>query len=83
MFGQPCRRCLLVQRSPSVLFPSAGQSSSAAKIKSLTAALDTMMETRHAFQLIHAEMLEEQRQVRSRVLVGGLTTQFAKWRRVQ
>lgn len=43
---------------------SAGQSSSAAKIKSLTAALDVMMETRHAFQLIHTEMLEEQRQVR-------------------
>lgn len=44
----------------------AGQSSSAAKIKSLTAALDTMMETRHAFQLIHTEMLEEQRQVSPR-----------------
>lgn len=31
-----------------------------------------MMETRHAFQLIHAEMLEEQRQVCPRVVVVGV-----------
>lgn len=52
----------LLERVAFAEFAMAGQSSSTAKIKSLTAALDTMMETHHAFQLIHAEMLEEQRQ---------------------
>lgn len=35
-----------------------------AKLKSLTAALEIMTETRHAFQLIHNELLEEQLKVR-------------------
>lgn len=42
---------------------STGQSSSVAKLKSLTAALEIMTETRHAFQLIHNELLEEQLKV--------------------
>lgn len=39
---------------------STGQSSSAAKLKSLTGALEIMTETRHAFMLIHKELQEEQ-----------------------
>lgn len=39
---------------------SIGQSSSAAKLKSLTGAIEIMTETRHAYQLIHNELLEEQ-----------------------
>ncbi|XP_034040596.1 erythroid differentiation-related factor 1 isoform X2 [Thalassophryne amazonica] len=40
-------------------FTMAGQSSSAAKLKSLTGALEIMTETRYAFQLLHQELLEE------------------------
>lgn len=47
-------------------FVSAGQSSSAAKLKSLTGALEIMTETCYAFQLIHKELLEEQIEVRFR-----------------
>jgi hypothetical protein len=43
---------------------TSGQSSSGAKLKSLTAALEVMMDTRHAFQLIHKELFESQREVR-------------------
>lgn len=39
---------------------SSGQSSSAAKLKSLTGAIQIMADTRHAFKLIHNELLEEQ-----------------------
>lgn len=39
---------------------SKGQSSSAAKMKSLMGAMEIMTETRHAFQLIYNELLEEQ-----------------------
>lgn len=42
-----------------VMFPK-GQSSSTAKMKSLTGAMEIMTETRHAFQLIYNELLEEQ-----------------------
>ncbi|XP_056903015.1 erythroid differentiation-related factor 1 [Takifugu flavidus] len=41
-------------------FTMAGQSSSTAKMKSLTGAMESMTETRHAFQLIYNELLEEQ-----------------------
>ncbi|XP_075997852.1 erythroid differentiation-related factor 1 isoform X2 [Genypterus blacodes] len=41
-------------------FTMAGQSSSGAKLKSLTGALEIMTETRFAFQLFHKELLEEQ-----------------------
>lgn len=37
-----------------------GQSSSTAKMKSLTGAMEIMTETRHALQLIYNELLEEQ-----------------------
>lgn len=39
---------------------SKGQSSSAAKMKSLMGAMEIMTETQHAFQLIYNELLEEQ-----------------------
>lgn len=48
---------------------STGQSSSAAKLKSLTGALEVMTETRYAFQLIHKELLEDQTEVYLRVAV--------------
>ncbi|MGH0157776.1 UNVERIFIED_CONTAM: hypothetical protein FKN15_037543 [Acipenser sinensis] len=44
-------------------FQMAGQSSNSAKLKTLSGALEIMMETKHAFQMIHKELLEEQRQV--------------------
>lgn len=37
-----------------------------AKLKSLTAAMEIMAETRHAFRLIRSELLEEQMEVSSR-----------------
>ncbi|MBN3276012.1 EDRF1 factor, partial [Polyodon spathula] len=43
-------------------FQMAGQSSNLAKLKTLSGALEIMTETKHAFQLIHKELLEEQRQ---------------------
>lgn len=49
---------------------STGQSSSAAKLKSLTGAIEIMTETRFAFQLIHKELLEEQIEVGFRVVDG-------------
>ncbi|XP_061915162.1 erythroid differentiation-related factor 1-like isoform X2 [Entelurus aequoreus] len=52
----------LLERVAFAEFTMAAQSSSAAKQKSLTAALDIMAETRFAFQIIHAELLEEQRE---------------------
>ncbi|KAM9727911.1 erythroid differentiation-related factor 1 [Menidia menidia] len=50
----------LLERVAFAEFTMAGQSSSAAKLKSLTGALDVMTETRHAFRLICRELLEEQ-----------------------
>ncbi|KAK1164404.1 erythroid differentiation-related factor 1-like isoform X1 [Acipenser oxyrinchus oxyrinchus] len=44
-------------------FQMAGQSSNSAKLKTLSGALEIMTETKHAFQLIHKELLEEQRQL--------------------
>nr|XP_057914197.1 erythroid differentiation-related factor 1 isoform X2 [Doryrhamphus excisus] len=52
----------LLERVAFAEFTMAAQNSSAAKQKSLTAALDIMAETRFAFQMIHAEILEEQRE---------------------
>ncbi|XP_017287717.1 erythroid differentiation-related factor 1 isoform X2 [Kryptolebias marmoratus] len=50
----------LLERVAFAEFTMAGQSSSVAKLKSLIGALEIMTETRHAFQLIHKELLEEQ-----------------------
>nr|XP_046258040.1 erythroid differentiation-related factor 1 isoform X2 [Scatophagus argus] len=50
----------LLERVAFAEFTMAGQSSSAAKLKSLTGAIEIMTETRHAFQLIYNELLEEQ-----------------------
>ncbi|XP_066549130.1 erythroid differentiation-related factor 1 isoform X2 [Amia ocellicauda] len=44
-------------------FQMAGQNSNTTKLKTLRGALEIMAETRHAFQLIHRELLEEQSQV--------------------
>ncbi|MBN3287831.1 EDRF1 factor, partial [Polyodon spathula] len=41
-------------------FQMAGQSSNSAKLKTLSGALEIMTETKHSFQLIHKELLEEQ-----------------------
>ncbi|KAG9341859.1 hypothetical protein JZ751_018583 [Albula glossodonta] len=46
-------------------FQLSGQSSNTAKLKTLTGALEIMIEARHAFQLIHKELLEEQSEVLS------------------
>uniref|UniRef100_A0A8C3ARC1 Erythroid differentiation regulatory factor 1 n=1 Tax=Cyclopterus lumpus TaxID=8103 RepID=A0A8C3ARC1_CYCLU len=50
----------LLERVAFAEFTMAGQSSNAAKLKSLTGAVEIMAETRCAFQLIHNELLEEQ-----------------------
>ncbi|MGH0161536.1 UNVERIFIED_CONTAM: hypothetical protein FKN15_069690 [Acipenser sinensis] len=44
-------------------FQMTGQSSNSAKLKTLFGALEIMTEMKHAFQLIHKELLEEQRQL--------------------
>ncbi|KAK2824418.1 hypothetical protein Q5P01_021593 [Channa striata] len=49
----------LLERVAFAEFTMAGQSSSVAKLKSLTAALEIMTDTRYAFQLIHKELEEE------------------------
>uniref|UniRef100_A0A8C3AQT3 Erythroid differentiation regulatory factor 1 n=1 Tax=Cyclopterus lumpus TaxID=8103 RepID=A0A8C3AQT3_CYCLU len=56
----------LLERVAFAEFTMAGQSSNAAKLKSLTGAVEIMAETRCAFQLIHNELLEEQIEVRLR-----------------
>ncbi|KAM3606022.1 uncharacterized protein V6R79_009484 [Siganus canaliculatus] len=53
----------LLERVAFAEFTMAGQSSNVAKLKSLTGAIEIMTETRHAFQLIHNELLEEQTQL--------------------
>uniref|UniRef100_A0A4W6DMB0 Erythroid differentiation regulatory factor 1 n=1 Tax=Lates calcarifer TaxID=8187 RepID=A0A4W6DMB0_LATCA len=53
----------LLERVAFAEFTMAGQNSSAAKLKSLTGALEIMTETRYAFQLIHKELQEEQIEV--------------------
>uniref|UniRef100_A0A671U9P0 Erythroid differentiation regulatory factor 1 n=1 Tax=Sparus aurata TaxID=8175 RepID=A0A671U9P0_SPAAU len=55
----------LLERVAFAEFTMAGQSSSAAKLKSLTGAIEIMTETRHAFQMIHNELLEESPDVAS------------------
>ncbi|KAM4598994.1 LOW QUALITY PROTEIN: erythroid differentiation-related factor 1 [Fundulus diaphanus] len=50
----------LLERVAFTEFTMAGQSSSVAKLKSLIGAIEIMSETRHAFQLIRKELLEEQ-----------------------
>uniref|UniRef100_A0A1A7WBI4 Chromosome 10 open reading frame 137 n=2 Tax=Iconisemion striatum TaxID=60296 RepID=A0A1A7WBI4_9TELE len=56
----------LLERVAFAEFTMAGQSSSAAKLKSLIGAVEIMTETRHAFQLICNELLEEQVELQSR-----------------
>uniref|UniRef100_A0AAQ5YJN7 Erythroid differentiation regulatory factor 1 n=1 Tax=Amphiprion ocellaris TaxID=80972 RepID=A0AAQ5YJN7_AMPOC len=50
----------LLERVAFAEFTMAGQSSNAAKLKSLTGAIEIMTETRFAFQLIHKELLEDE-----------------------
>ncbi|KTG32746.1 hypothetical protein cypCar_00037256, partial [Cyprinus carpio] len=50
----------LLERVAFAEFTMAGQNSSAVKLKTLTGALEIMCETRHAFKLIHKELLEQQ-----------------------
>ncbi|XP_061545600.1 erythroid differentiation-related factor 1 isoform X1 [Phycodurus eques] len=52
----------LLERVAFAEFTMAAQNSSTAKQKSLTAALEIMAETRCAFQIIHKELLEEQKE---------------------
>lgn len=56
---------------------SAGQNSNTAKLKTLSGALEIMVETRHAFQLIHKELLEEQSEVPNST-PGGHTQKQAR-----
>uniref|UniRef100_A0A3P9P637 Erythroid differentiation regulatory factor 1 n=1 Tax=Poecilia reticulata TaxID=8081 RepID=A0A3P9P637_POERE len=53
----------LLERVAFTEFTMTGQSSSVAKLKSLIGAMEIMSETRHAFQLIQKELLEEQEEV--------------------
>ncbi|XP_061692945.1 erythroid differentiation-related factor 1 [Syngnathoides biaculeatus] len=52
----------LLERVAFAEFTMAAQNSTTAKQKSLTAALEIMAETRCAFQIIHKELLEEQKE---------------------
>ncbi|KTG39411.1 hypothetical protein cypCar_00026417 [Cyprinus carpio] len=53
----------LLERVAFAEFTMAGQNSSAVKLKTLTGALEVMCETRHAFKLIHKELLEQQEKI--------------------
>ncbi|XP_694764.4 erythroid differentiation-related factor 1 isoform X2 [Danio rerio] len=53
----------LLERVAFAEFTMAGQNSSAVKLKTLTGALEIMCETRHAFRLIHKELLEQQENI--------------------
>ncbi|XP_051578046.1 erythroid differentiation-related factor 1-like isoform X1 [Myxocyprinus asiaticus] len=53
----------LLERVAFAEFTMAGQNSNAVKLKTLTGALEIMCETRHAFNLIHKELLEQQEKV--------------------
>nr|XP_055028090.1 erythroid differentiation-related factor 1 [Misgurnus anguillicaudatus] len=53
----------LLERVAFAEFTMAGQNSNAVKLKTLTGALETMRETRHAFKLIHKELLEQEEKV--------------------
>ncbi|XP_051503114.1 erythroid differentiation-related factor 1-like isoform X2 [Myxocyprinus asiaticus] len=55
----------LLERVAFAEFTMAGQNSCAVKLKTLTGALEIMSETRHAFKLIHKELLEQQEKVES------------------
>ncbi|KAJ3610458.1 hypothetical protein NHX12_022550 [Muraenolepis orangiensis] len=61
----------LLERVAFAEFTMAGQSSSGAKLKSLSAALEVMKETRYAFQLIHTELMEGQRETQPMASVDG------------
>uniref|UniRef100_A0A3P8Q621 Erythroid differentiation regulatory factor 1 n=1 Tax=Astatotilapia calliptera TaxID=8154 RepID=A0A3P8Q621_ASTCA len=60
----------LLERVAFAEFTMAGQNSSTAKLKSLTGAIEIMTETRHAFQLIHKELQEEQTEVTNGPMAG-------------
>uniref|UniRef100_A0A3B4UVS3 Erythroid differentiation regulatory factor 1 n=1 Tax=Seriola dumerili TaxID=41447 RepID=A0A3B4UVS3_SERDU len=68
----------LLERVAFAEFTMAGQSSSAAKLKSLTGALEIMTETRHAFQLIHKELQEDQIEVSFRAADGKYSLEVMK-----
>uniref|UniRef100_A0A671PBQ0 Erythroid differentiation regulatory factor 1 n=1 Tax=Sinocyclocheilus anshuiensis TaxID=1608454 RepID=A0A671PBQ0_9TELE len=60
----PCEMLrTLLERVAFAEFTMAGQNSSAVKLKTLTGALEIMCETRHAFKLIHKDLLEQQEKV--------------------
>uniref|UniRef100_A0A8K9UEL9 Erythroid differentiation regulatory factor 1 n=1 Tax=Oncorhynchus mykiss TaxID=8022 RepID=A0A8K9UEL9_ONCMY len=67
----------LLERVAFAEFTMAGQSSSGAKLKTLTGALDVLTDTRHAFLLIHKELLEdytEQGRIHDGTTSSGLNT---------
>ncbi|XP_029376713.1 erythroid differentiation-related factor 1 isoform X2 [Echeneis naucrates] len=64
----------LLERVAFAEFTMAGQSSSAAKLKSLISALEIMTETRHAFQLIHKELQEQIAVAESADVASGPTS---------
>uniref|UniRef100_A0A8C1GFS0 Erythroid differentiation regulatory factor 1 n=1 Tax=Cyprinus carpio TaxID=7962 RepID=A0A8C1GFS0_CYPCA len=59
----------LLERVAFAEFTMAGQNSSAVKLKTLTGALEIMCETRHAFKLIHKELLEQQEKLNTEEVV--------------
>uniref|UniRef100_A0A672GJY5 Erythroid differentiation regulatory factor 1 n=1 Tax=Salarias fasciatus TaxID=181472 RepID=A0A672GJY5_SALFA len=61
----------LLERVAFAEFTMAGQSSSAAKLKSLTGAIEIMAETRFAFRLIHKELLDDEAGGESPEAAGG------------
>uniref|UniRef100_A0A673Y8Y4 Erythroid differentiation regulatory factor 1 n=1 Tax=Salmo trutta TaxID=8032 RepID=A0A673Y8Y4_SALTR len=66
----------LLERVAFAEFTMAGQSSSGAKLKTLTGALDILTDTRHAFLLIHKELLEDHTEVQTQTEIEP--TAFAK-----
>ena len=46
------------------MFATLGQNSNVGKLKTLSGALDIMVRTKHAFQLIRKELVEEFEQVK-------------------
>lgn len=54
------------------MFPTPGQNSNVGKLKTLSGALDIMVRTKHAFQLIRKELVEELGQVREKGVLSVL-----------
>ncbi|TRY91789.1 hypothetical protein DNTS_021912 [Danionella cerebrum] len=55
----------ILERVAFAEFTMAGQSSSTVKVKTLTGALEIICESRHAFRLIHKELLDKQERTQS------------------